>query len=321
VVISPDGTRVAYIASQFETAQQPGTGRIFVRAMSNADARPLGDGANLGIIGTPFFSPDGQWIGFWSEQDSTLKKIAVSGGAALTICKADTPLGVSWEGDAIFFGQSNKGIMRVSEDGGTPEVVARVNSSEFPYGPQLIDGGRSLLFTLATGQGSDRWDTALIVVQSLRSGDRKVVMRGGSDARLLPTGHLVYALGGSLLAVPFDETEGRVRGTPVPILEDVRRSRRGTILTGSANFAFSANGTLVYVPGRLSSTVIPRTLVLVDRAGHVQPLPLPPQLYAHPRISPDGRRLALGTDDGKQAIVWVVGLAGRRASGLRRFRT
>ena len=148
------------------------------------------------------------------SEDGTLKKIAITGGAALTLCKADVPYGVSWDGDHIVFGQGNKGVMRVSANGGGPELVVRVNASETASGPQTLDGGRALLFTLATGAGAERWDTAQIVVQVLSSGERKVVLRGGSDARYLPTGHLVYALGGTLLAVPFDVKKLEVRGGP-----------------------------------------------------------------------------------------------------------
>src|SRR5262249_44462611 len=173
VALSPDGTRLVYLANQ----------QLFLRSMAETDTRPIAQANDTG----PFFSPDGEWIGFFSFQDSTLKKIAVSGGAALTLCKVTGAqlYGASWDGDVIVFGQIDKGIMKVSAKGGEPEVVASAKPGEVMYGPQLINGGRSVLFTTTTESGPERWDNAQIVVQSLSSSERKVVIRGGSDARYL----------------------------------------------------------------------------------------------------------------------------------------
>ena len=297
LAISPDGTRLVYVASN----------QLFLRSMAEMEAQPI-PGTNLNVA-SPFFSPDSQWIGFFSTQDGTLKKVAVTGGAALTICKADPPSGVSWDEDQIVFGQGSKGIMRVSANGGEPDLVARVSSSEIAHAPQLVDDGRAVLFTLAKDAGSDRWDTAQIVVQSLSSGERKVVLRGGSDARYVPTGHLVYALGGTVLAVPFDVKKLEVQGGPIPVLEGVRRAANPAV-AGDAQLTLSSKGSLVYIPGTASGTLGPQTLALVDRSGKVQPLGLPPQPYVHPRMSPDGNQLVVGTDDGKESIVWVYDLKG-----------
>ena len=171
------------------------------------------------------FSPDGQSIAFFSQVDRAVKKIAVSGGAAVTICPADQPfLGMTWDAGGIVFGQASKGIMRVSANGGQPEVLVSVKDGEVMYGPQVLPGGEWLLFTLATAATADGWDKAQIVVQSLKSSERKTLVSGGSDGRYLPTGHLVYALGGVLFAVPFDLPRLAVTGGPVPIVEGVRRS-------------------------------------------------------------------------------------------------
>ena len=113
----------------------------------------------------------------------------------MTVCQADPPFGMSWDGDTIFFGQGSKGIMRVSANGGKPRAVVSVKNGEFAHGPQLLPDGQTLLFTLATGAAADRWDKARIVAESLTSHERKTLIDGGSDARYLPTGHLVYALG------------------------------------------------------------------------------------------------------------------------------
>jgi Tol biopolymer transport system component len=299
LAISPDGSKVVYVANN----------KLFLRQMADMEARPI-PGAD-GDVANPFFSPDGQSIGFWSARDSTMKKIAISGGAAVTICKTDIPFGASWDDDHIVFALAGKGIMRVSANGGEPEVLA-ASPSELTHGPQLLDHGKALLFTVATGGG--KWDQAQIVVQTLPSGPRKVLVRGGSDARYVSTGHIIYALGGNVLAIPFDLKTLDVKGGPAPLIEGVMRASGGA--TGSAQLAVSENGTLIYAPGGSQETS-QRTLALVDRSGKVQPLPLPPAPYDHPRISPDGKRIVVGTDDDKDQIVWVYEMSG--GSTLRRL--
>src|SRR5207249_4414905 len=139
------------------------------------------------------------------------------------------------------------GIMRVSANGGKPEVIVTAKANERAHGPQMLPDGKTVLFTLAVGiTGSERWDKAQIVAQSLKTGERKTLVEGGSDARYLPTGHLVYALGGVLFAIPFDAARLQVSGGPVPIIEGVRRAGGGT---GTAHFSVSPTGSLVYIPG------------------------------------------------------------------------
>jgi len=303
VALSPDGAHLVYVAvggSATESGAQ-----LYLRSISEMTSKPV-PGTDLRVV-NPFFSPDGQWIGFFSTQDSTFKKVAVTGGAPVTLCKADSPWGASWYDDVIVFGQGNKGIMRVSANGGEAEVIARMEPNERAYGPQLIDGGRQLLFTLAGFEGPETWDRAQIVVQSMSSGVRKAVMRGGSDGRYVPTGHLVYSLGGNILAVPFDERKAEVVGGPVPIIEGVMRS---TTVTGVSQFTFSSNGVLAYVPAPYAGSTARRTLALVDATGKVQPLALPPQPYLHPRISPDGKQVAYAMQEGQQANIWIYSLNG-----------
>ena len=222
---------------------------------------------------------------------------------------------MSWTGDDILWGQPNTGIMRVSASGGKPEVVATVKTDEQAHGPQLLPDGQTVLFTLATGAGAERWDKANIVVQSLKSGERKTVIEGGSDARYVQTGHLVYALGGALFAIPFDPRRLQISGTPVPVVEGVRRA---IATTGTAQFSVAANGSLIYVPGPISTTSGLLELAVVDRKGMVDVLKLPPGTYDHPRASPDGKRIAFATDDGKDAAIWTYDLSG--ATSMRRLR-
>src|SRR5262249_47482076 len=158
--------------------------------------------------------------------------------------KADPPYGVTWDGDWIVFAdQGAKGILRVSPNGGEPQVLVPVGPGEVFGGPQMLDQGRAVLFTVASRQrGVDRWDQGQIVVQPVGSTERTVVLRGGSQGRYVSTGHLLYMTGDTLMAVPLDRAR-HVQSGPVPMIEGVRRFR---VLIGSpaASFQVSANGSL-----------------------------------------------------------------------------
>src|SRR5262249_58852814 len=159
-----------------------------------------------GGIANPTFSPDSRSIAFWSLADRTIRRVAAAGGAPIAVTATADFLfyGMSWDHSGITWGEGGRGIMHVAPEGGTPERLASVKEGELAHGPQILPGGRALLFTVARGAATDRWDKAQIVVQSLTAGgERKILIEGGSDARYLPTGHLVYAIGGSLFAVPF----------------------------------------------------------------------------------------------------------------------
>ena len=188
--------------------------------------------------------------------------------------------------------------------GGTPEVLIPVEAGQLAHGPQMLPGGEWLLFTLRPAAASS-WDDAQIVMQSLATGERIVLIEGGRDARYLPTGHLVYARGAVLLAVPFDLGARRVTGGPVPLVENV-----GGAPGSAAQFSVAArNGSLVYVPpGAITTFSAPRTLVWVDRQGRETPMAAPPRAYIYPRLSPDGTRVALDVRDGAPDI-WIWDLA------------
>jgi serine/threonine-protein kinase len=310
IALSPDGTKLVYVANQ----------RLWLRKMSEIEARPiLGTETQRGGVLSPAFSPDGGSMVYWANADQTLKKIAVSGGAAVTLCPADSPFGVSWDSSGIVFGQGAKGIMRVSANGGKPETLVSPARDEIMDSPQLLPDGQSLLFTIASAAitGNDRWDKARIVVQSLKSGTRKVLVDGGSDGRYIATGHLVYAFAGTLRGAPFNLQRLEVAGGAVPVVEGIMRASANT---GVADFSVSQSGTMALVPGPLSLTTETgpqRVLAFVDRKGTIDTLKLPPGPYEYPRISPDGKRLAFDTDDGKEAIVWIYDLSG--ASAVRRL--
>ena len=312
VAFSPDGTRLAYAANR----------QLYLRSMAEVEAKPI-PGSNVDAA-SPFFSPDGQWVGFFSYSDSLLRKIPIGGGSPVTLCKIDAPWSATWDGDTIFVASGTHGIMRVSANGGEPAVVVKLNPGEAADGPQVLDDGR-LLYSLTSGSGANRWDDAQIIVQSMASSERHIVMRGGSAARYVATapapggggGHLLYAVGNSLVAVPFDATRLELRGAPVSILEPVSRSANSALQSSVAQYAVSATGTLAYLPGRSSGASLPKALALAGRDGTIQMLGLPQQSYVHPRLSPDGRQLAVGTDDGKDANVWVYDL--KSGGSLRRL--
>ncbi len=293
LVLSPDGSQIAYRSTQ----------QLFVRTMSELGAR-----AAQGAEGTNelAFSPDGRLVTFSSSVDGTLKRIAVAGGTVGTICSIHRAYGISWGPDGIFVGQGSQGILRVApEPGSRPVTIVRVQPGELAQSPQELPGGTHVLFTLATGTTRDRWDNALIVVQSLKTGERKTLIKSGSDARYIPTGHLVYAVSGILYAIAFDVERLQVKGDAVPVLEGVSRS--ALAITGSANFTVSNNGSLAYIPGPPSASSF--QLAVTNRTGAVELLSSPPATYLFPRASPDGTRLAYGIDNGKEANIYTRALS------------
>ncbi len=174
-------------------------------------------------------------------------------------------------------------------------------------------GGEWVLFTLTSARGTTRWDQAQIVVQSMESGERKILWEGGSDARYVPTGHLVYALEEVLFALPFDLASLEVSGGPAPIVEGVRRAPNLSVAGASSNYGFSDRGTLIYVPG--SAVGVRRILALVDRTGLVEPIDSPLRAYIQPRLSPDGRRLAVSIT-GENRDIWVYDMGRQTLSRL-----
>jgi serine/threonine protein kinase/Tol biopolymer transport system component len=294
VALSPDGHHIVYSANR----------RLYLRAMDQLEAVPLRgtEGSEEEAGRSPFFSPDGQWVGFW--QAGYLKKVSITGGSPVVLVQAENPFGASWtDDDTILYGQGSDGIWRVSGNGGKPEQVVKVDADHAAHGPQLLPGGRAILFTLAD---TSDWDAAKIVVHSLQTGMLHTILEGGTDARYLSTRHLIYAVRNTLFAVPFDVETLAVTGGPVPVVEGVGRPGDG--FTGAVHFAVSVDGALVYVPEDSLTPTQPRTLVWVDRSGGESPINAPPAVYFDPRLSSDGTRVALDTNDREQDI-WILDLA------------
>jgi eukaryotic-like serine/threonine-protein kinase len=304
VAVSPDGSRFAYVANR----------RLYLRLRDQLPAVAITEGVS------PFFSPDGQWLGFW--QDGHLKKVSVNGGAPIVICASAAPFGASWApDDTILYGQGPGGIWRVSTTAGsTPENLVKLDAGERAHGPQLLPGGRAVLFTLA--QAAETWDDARIVVQSLNGGARRIVVPGGTDARYLPTGHLVYRRRGSLLAQAFDIGRLEVKGGPVPLVDEVAQSVRGGAASGAAQFAVSGDGTLVYVGSASLRMAATARFFWVNRTGHEEPISVPPGVHLVPRLSADGGRMAYFSVASNSSDVWIHelrrGISGRLTSDPNR---
>jgi serine/threonine-protein kinase len=312
LAISPNGTQLVYSVAN----------RLYLRAMPDLEARPL-VGTDGERITSPVFSPDGQSVVFWSGGERALKKVPVSGGTAVTICQADGPVGITWDADGIVFGQSQRGIFRVSAEGGAAELIVRPQSNEAVYAPQVLPDGRSILFTVASGAFLD---SPSVVVQT-PSGERKTLIDGASDGRYLSSGHIVYAIGGRLFAVSFDLPRLQVTSQAVPIIEGVARTALTATggMTGIAQWSVSTTGTLAYIPGPAFGFV--SNLAVLDRTGQTELLKLQPAAYESPRFSPDGKRIVFGMNDGKNVDLWIYDLDGTTAlrkltfGGSNRFPT
>jgi Tol biopolymer transport system component len=286
VALSPDGSHLAYVA------RQGGVRQLYLRAMDSLESKPIpGTEGSL----NPFFSPDGQWIGFFSV--GKLRKVSVSGGAAIPLGDAGFPLGASWgsRGTITFAPTNGSVLQQVSEAGGNPQPLTRFEKGEVGHlWPEFLPGGKAVLFAGA-GSGDTR-----VAVQSVETGERRNLIPEGTEPRYAPSGHLVYAQGESLMAAPFDPQRLKVTGAAVPVVEGVLQS---TTFTGAAQYSFSATGSLAYVSGGIQGTQ--SRLVWVSRNGAEQPLAAPAHAYDTPRISPDGRQIAVSID--KQ--IWRYDLA------------
>jgi Tol biopolymer transport system component len=294
IAISSDGNQLAYVAIRGADR------RLYLRALADPNAKPIpgAEGAS-----NPFFSPDGRWLGFFAQ--GKMKKISIDGGAPITLCDATSDGGASWGADdAIVFAPTlNSGLWQIPAGGGKPQALTTPDAAKGEYShryPQILPGGKSVVFTALNGFG---WDESRIELLRLDTKERRVLVRGGHTGRFVPSGHLIYYRAGSLLAVPFDLARLEVTGTtPVMIVGGVRQS----VGTMGGDYSISSGGTLVYVsadPRQFESQ-----LVWVDRQGKVQPIPTPLGAYSSPALSRDGRQIAVNiTSDTEQ--LWTYDLS------------
>jgi eukaryotic-like serine/threonine-protein kinase len=292
-VLSPDGTRLAFVAESADKKQ-----RLYVRSLDQMQATVL---SGTEEARDPFFSPDGQWIAFFAG--TKLEKISVQGGVAVILCDVATGRfrGGSWgdDGMIVFSPGSGTALSRVSSAGGTTEpytTLDKEKGEDTQRWPQFLPGGKDVLFTSSTtGFG---FDDADIVVYSADSRKMKTILHGGFYAHYLPSGHLVYVYKNTLLAVPFDIKRLEVKGQPAPVVEGVATSG-----LGGAQFSVSDSGTLIYVAGSAAS--LNPSIYWMDAAGKFTPLRETPGSYNNLAISPDGKRLAMDISSGNRRDIWV----------------
>jgi serine/threonine-protein kinase len=293
VALSPDGMRLVY-ASGMPT-------RLFTRRLDQANATELPgtQGATAA-----FFSPDGRWVGFYSG--GKMNKISVEGGAVVLLGEFAGSDGARWAEDGSIFAASEQKCLRFPSRGGPPETVAETSNDELSlHSPEILPGGKAVLLAVDYPGSVDQTN---IDVVTLADRHRKVLIRGGASPRYLATsngsnhlGHLVYVNHATLFAIPFDLDKLETRGTAIPILEDVASEG----LVGTGQFDVSRTGTLVYRRRTSGGDPAMMTLQWVDPTGKREPLWTRPGAYRQPRLSPDGKRIALTIGEGENTDIWV----------------
>jgi serine/threonine-protein kinase len=298
-VLSSDGRYVVYPAGS------PSERRLYLRRLDQLESSPIA-GTENGVA--PFFSPDGLWIGFFAND--ALKKVALTGGAPLTLANVGPGRGGTWgpNDTIVFSGNITSGLQRVSAAGGSPEVLTTPNeqTERSHRWPQFLPGRSVVLFT--SQQVGKRWDEANIEVVDLATKTRKVVHYGGTYARYSPSGHLLFVRQSTLFAAAFDLNDLAMSSAPVPVVEGVG-SQPASNGTGVALYDVSDDGTLAYLSGGPSNENT--TLVWADRKGATTPLSIERANYVAPRLSPDGTRLAVFRVQagGQSPDIWVFDVA------------
>jgi serine/threonine protein kinase len=296
--LSPDGSQIVFVAAAAGKLQQ-----LYLRPLDQQAATPIPNTENAT---QPFFSPDGQSVGFFAL--GKMRKVSLHGGPATQLCDAPTPHGASWALDdtIVYAPNFGSGLLRISSAGGTPQTLTTPNPKEQEIShrwPQVLPGGMDVLFTIQVASAAT-YDDARIAVLSLQTGKWRTLTQGGSYARYVPSGHIVYAHAGSLIAVAFDLSRMEVSGSPVPVQEGVAT----TVLTsGGAEYDVTPSGLLAYVPGNAKPPT--RSLVWVDRKGLAKTLPAPQRVYSSPSLSPDGKQLAVQINDDGVLAIWIYEFA------------
>jgi serine/threonine-protein kinase len=301
VAISPDGTRIVYAGPN---------GSLLMRSLDQLEPSVLvrGEGATA-----PFFSPDGQWVGYIAANvaNRAVRKVSVAGGPTAFVSRGDggTFRGASWAEDGtLVFATNNRmsGLYVVHPGLAQAELLTtpdRKAGEGDHIWPEFLPGGRAILFTIVSAAGSEI-ETARVAVLDLATKRYRVVVLSGSHAHYVRSGHLVYAAGNGLRAVPFDLNTLEARGAPVPVVADALETP-----AAAADFDVAHDGTLVYVPSSAASgaRTTDRELVWVDRDGKIESLGAPVRAYLYPRVSPDGTRVLLDIRD-EDNDIWMLDL-------------
>ncbi|HSL20888.1 MAG TPA: protein kinase [Vicinamibacterales bacterium] len=298
LAVSPDGQHLVYGVGTGEAS------RLYHRPLDRLDAvvLPGTDGA-----AHPFFSPDGEWVGFIAGD--RLKRVSLAGGTPISVCNVAGPVrGATWTArDAIIFASGSGNLMAVPSAGGTPRVIMAPDQAQGEYAyrwPQALPGGRAVLVTVTPRVSANGKLMAVV----LEEGTGHVLAEGVSSPMYTASGHLLFVRESSVFAAPFDVERLELRGEPVPVLEGVL-----TFSAGAANYDVSRDGSLVYLPGELGVT-----LAWVDQHGRAEPI-RSGRWFGTPQVSPDGRRAAVDmTNDEGGSDIWVYDVA---RNGFTRFTT
>jgi serine/threonine protein kinase len=278
VAVSPDGKRIIYVAGTGTSSQ------LYMRLINEYDSKPI-DGTKNGRM--PFFSPDGDWLGYYSDSNQKLMKISILSAkfVPLEICNAKAVFSAFWgSDDNIYIGsRSGYGIRRVSAEGGVPASITTIDreNNEITHdSPVLLPDGNTLLYTVMKEEFPEE---CLIVVQNLKTGDRKTLTKGGTNIQFAQSGHLAYNRKGTLLAAPFHLKQLQV-GDWVPVVDDIRAG--GSL---AAEFSLSGEETLVYVYGMTSVETYP---MWINKQGVEIPIAEKKSMYTNAKISPEGNNVA-----------------------------
>jgi eukaryotic-like serine/threonine-protein kinase len=289
LAVSPDGRRIVYLTVD---------GRLMMRALDRLDVAPL---LETGLPNAPFFSPDGNSVAFFTVGTSEMYRMPIAGGPTIPVTRSvGVSRGAVWlADDTIVFATTAAatGLLRVPSSGGDPKTITvpDTKAGEIDHvWPEALPGGRAVLFTVVSAGGVPN---AQIAAVDLQTGVRKNLLRGGTNAVYLPTGHLLYSAGGSMRIVLFDADRLEVRGDPVPVPEPMTVSS-----VGAVNASVSRDGTLAYVPGA-GMNAAERSLIWVDRTGHEERIDTPALPFAVPRVSPDGSRVVTHLDSDTPDVV------------------
>ncbi|UCE19256.1 MAG: protein kinase [Gemmatimonadota bacterium] len=296
--LSPDGERLVYVGNVGANTQ------LFLREMNRLEVKALSgtEGA-----ASPFFSPDGKWIGF-AAGNGDLQKLYLEGGKPISLCESSGISGSWAPDDTIFFNRGwNDGLWKISVDGGDPVKITTLGPGEFGHwSPSVLPGGDAVLFTV--------WNTSLddirIDVFSRKMDTWQTLVTGGAHPQYISTGHILYLQSGTLVAAPFDLKTLRIAEPRIPVLQDIKQS----VTSGLGAYAVSGEGMLLYKRG--GEWIARRRVVWCDRQGQVEPLSLPPAAYREIRLSPDGHALALSKFESGATNLWIHDFASQRTTQL-----
>jgi serine/threonine-protein kinase len=298
VDISRDGRQVAFIAA----APDSSVPMIYLKTARDAEPRPL---ASTEDARNPFFSPDGEWLAYFTDRE--LRKIGLLGGSSMLLTPAQDRRGGVWgeDGYIYFIPHSTGPVMKIRESGGEVTAVTTLDAARRERThrwPALLPGGKALLYTSDTHDSTEYYDDARIEVIDLETGEHKVVLEGSSRASWLPTGHLLFARDGSLYAAPFDLEELEVTGPPQLVLQDVST----IVASGAVQFAISADGSLAYTPGGKTTEVF--KIEWLDETGATEAASSELGQFFQAQVSPSGDRIALSTAGADNRGLWVLDL-------------